>query len=654
MMLSFPVRYVSAAILALASLCRADGSAAQITSVVKPLRDIVPDCAFHCTRSFVQSDYPGNACSRGSDINCLCRTNTTSGLTLGEGALRCIYSFCVQQIRPSLSAYSICDSVRGALPKTHATITATIPFINPPAATEKTGGAGRTFPSSSNTTGTQTTTVPVSTSTTVISSQSNTTKCSHSVPSTPTTATHGKPTQTPESSNTLNSAAVIGISVASGISFAFIIGVLVFFCCRRVRRTHQNRQDPGFFEIGGFMTEPPEFCVPPTRRPTPGSQSCPITTNKGLTGRRAMSPFRTVAQNPAVVVTKPDYDRSPGYNSLGRIGLAISSESEHDGSSRSQETPRTLSDLLPDKPDLYPEPLRLSQQTNTPPHSGETPLEDDARRRRSIFGPSSGTNPSGSSSKEYGNMRFNRMRMIGLPPNPRAMKQGFSGGPPSARSPGQRRIPTYATGGIPGYGAGCSNPTSPVSPPDRANIKHWQDPHGVGYRSDLNRPLPRLPSPAASYQPPGSSETRLEPGDISNSHQPRGYARNSGVFRPLTPVTEVRAPGNNAREKTRHDYFNRPPSRYPAVHPVNEIVSRPRIVRQDDIKRVQIRRGKPQPKELQVPYSPEDYWLEHSRGQRRMYSGANPAVLNAAQRGSPPEHSLTPSRRGGDLILRVD
>ena len=672
-MLYSPVQCAFTVVLALSLLSLAEKSTAQNTTSATPLYDVVPNCAYECIETFIQLEYPEDVCSRRTDINCLCKKNTTSGLTFGEGALSCIFSFCRQQVQSSLSVYGICDSIPGALPKTHATITATVPLVNPPTTTAQTGrpgdGPGITSTSFSIYTRSHTTTKPVSTLTTIASSQSPVTTSNHLVSSTSPFTTAGQPSHTPESAQSLNSGAVIGISVASGISFAFIVGVVVFFCFRRCKGKRQAKKDPDFFEIGGVMSEPPEFSLPSTRRPTPGPQPPFSSMNRDLEGGRAITPFRTVGQNPAVVITKADHDTA-GYDSLGQIGLAVSSDSDFEDSSKSQTSPRTLSDLLPDKPDLYPGPLRVSRQNNHRPSSGETLFEEDTipPRQRSINGhPSSWTDSSVSTSKEYGNIPCNRMRMIGLPPNPRAPKQGFGGIPSNIRGLSQRNIPTYAIRGIqPGYGApGSSSQTSltsqsQLSDRESHTAKYWQDSDNVGYGSDLNQPfshdstLPQFPSPVASCPYPEKSGSHLEIPDINVNRQSSGWVR-----KPLTPVTEVRTPANNAQGRTNHDYFNSSPVRYPTVehstpHPVNEIVSRPRIVRQDDIKRVQIRKGKPQPKELQVPYSPEDYWLEHSRsqtptGRYEMYSGRNPT-----QRLPALEHNLTPSRRGADLILRVD
>lgn len=34
--------------------------------------DTVPGCALDCVESFINTNYPNNACSSGSDISCLC------------------------------------------------------------------------------------------------------------------------------------------------------------------------------------------------------------------------------------------------------------------------------------------------------------------------------------------------------------------------------------------------------------------------------------------------------------------------------------------------------------------------------------------------------------------------------------------------------
>ncbi|RMJ28283.1 hypothetical protein PHISP_00846 [Aspergillus sp. HF37] len=196
------------------------------------------------------------------------------------------------------------------------------------------------------------------------------------------------------------------------------------------------------------------------------------------------------------------------------------------------------------------------------------------------------------------------------------------------------------------------------------SARYSQDPGDASRRKDSEQPLAR--SVASRRASPC-----FEPAEV-DGRQPGGSALNAGCLRPLTPVKEAGTPANNAGTEARRGYFS---NAHWQPWTADEIVSRPRIVRGDDIRRVQIQMGRPQPRELQVPYSPDDYWSEHRRGHRTpgiagdvpwngdrgrgrgrgsgMYSGEM-RLLNATKPALPPEHNVTPSRRGADLILRVD
>jgi hypothetical protein len=181
-------------------------------------------------------------------------------------------------------------------------------------------------------------------------------------------------------------------------------------------------------------------------------------------------------------------------------------------------------------------------------------------------------------------------------------------------------------------------------------------------------------------------------GDSSSSSEFLRASRHSGGFRPLTPVREIRTPlremQNPMGESSNHGksstarYLSTTKSSGPGLHPLpappnplhpQEIISRPRIVRQDDIKRVQIRRGKPLPSpkdsEITVPYSPDDFWFEPKDAPSSGSAYILPAPRSSAnykkytskgqlgmpkKKPLPPERNLTPSRRGEDLILQVE
>ncbi|GLA11340.1 hypothetical protein AnigIFM62618_003634 [Aspergillus niger] len=672
------------------------------TASATSLSGLIPSCAADCIEEFIISDYPKGACSEW-DLGCLCRTNTTSGYSLGEAAFRCSLSLCSMKTVFSADLYDICDSVPGALPRTHATITATVmPTGSSPTQRTATTTTTATVPSTSSSssasnTGTgsssSTSSQPTSLSTEHTSVTTETFQSPLTIPTsqpfltaTGSATSSGQSASASASDSRLEPAAVIGVSVASGISGFFIMGVIIFFCCRKARRRKQDEKDH-FFEIGGVMSEPPDFTFPP-RRPT-GPRPMPGTTDRDSETSRLITPFEPRAQTPAVVVTGPGnhHNNSPmGVYSTDRIGFAMTSNSEAEGS-LSQSSPRTISDLLPDKPTLglYPEPLRLSRQKPPRPHSHATLFEEDMARPRSVFGaPYQNLNQPTSSSQTQESRRYNRAPMAGLPAHPRAMLHGFGEGQDgklAMRGPNYRRRPTYAESGSRVRYSNQDDTyesllqSSPVS--DAGEFVDRDRQHrGAGHV--------RLVGPASSQGvasgPFGGTDANnsmlynlddnFEDIDINGSTSRLDReSRHSGNLRPLTPVREVRTPTRESPTPNWEFASSDQPGlpRMPftrAVSPRQEIVSRPRIVRGDDIKRVQIRR-KPHAGGLTVPYSPEDYWLGHDPGPvletraRRQSTDSMRSIESVRghmpkKKPVPYERNVTPSRSGSDLILRVD
>ncbi|PLB53148.1 hypothetical protein P170DRAFT_349521 [Aspergillus steynii IBT 23096] len=705
-MLPYLLRLLFLVVSSLVPSCLAiDANEPQPTGAVVSPVDRVLDCAANCTREFIQTDYPNNACSQGLDIECLCRTNTNSGYTLGEAALRCSLAYCPLEAVLRSTVYSICDSIAGALPRTHATITATI--VTTPSPTSTTAAQTETAAPTGTLSSTLSTSSTISSefSESSRSSESKTTHVSTTLtsfespisitrtvqhPSSATTSDQASDTGAASKNSTLKPSAVIGVSVASGVSGFFIIGLIIFCCCRKARRRNQQAKDNNFFEIGGAMSEPPDFSLPP-KRPTPGpSNPSSRTTNEDSRPARLMSPFEYRSENPAVVVTKPGDDhanRNSRRISPSKIGFAFSSNSENEALS-SQSSQRTISDLLPEKPvyDLYPQPLRWSQQKTPRPASGATLFEEDVVRPRGGPGAPTPYMNSALLARYNSSRQHNRIPMAGLPDNPRAMMHGFEGrnnGSLTPRNPDPRKRPIYAH-----PGAGVHTPRhadiydAPSYNAERDRSTHhdnyvdnyWQQPD-LGYMGGAGMPSPRitarrsLRSPQPSNTAAGKSSGEFETININENTGSRRASRHSGTFRTLSPLKEVRTPTNIPPQR---DYFRddapvndpgrRPPST--AAGPASEVVSRPRVVRQDDIKRVQIRRGKPQPAGQAAPYGPEDYWDGYDRD---LFPDLNPHALVSdsrypvemmgrmpKKRAVPTERNLTPSRHGTDLILRVD
>ncbi|GLA57433.1 hypothetical protein AtubIFM54640_003567 [Aspergillus tubingensis] len=602
----------------------------------------------------------------------------------------------------SSDLYDICDSVPGALPRTHATITATVmPTGSSPTqktattttasvpSTSSSSSASDTGSGSSSSTFSQPTSFSTEhTSVTTETFRSPLTVPTSQLPSTTTSSatSSGQSASASASDSRLEPAAVIGVSVASGISGFFIVGVIIFFCCRKVRRRKQDEKDH-FFEIGGVMSEPPDFTFPP-RRPT-GPRPMPGTTDRDSETSRLITPFEPRAQTPAVVVTSPGnhHNDSPmGMYSADRIGFAVTSNSEAEGS-LSQSSPRTISDLLPDKPTLglYPEPLRLSRQKQPRPHSHATLFEEDMTRPRSALGaPYQNLNQPTSSSRAQDTWRYNRAPMAGLPAHPRAMLHGFGKGQDgklAMRGPNYRKRPTYAESASKVQASNQEDTyesllqSSPIS--DAGEFVDRDRQHrGAGHVRLVGPPSSQgvASGPFRGTDVNNSMlynlDDNFEDIDINGSTSRLDReSRHSGNLRPLTPVREIRTPTRESPtpnwELVSSDQPGLPRMPFSrAVSPRQEIVSRPRIVRRDDIKRVQIRR-KPHAGGLSAPYSPEDYWLGHDPGpvletQTRRQSTDSLRSI-ASVRGHMPkrkpvpyERNVTPSRSGSDLILRVD
>lgn len=430
------------------------------------------------------------------------------------------------------------------------------------------------------------------------------------------------------------------------------------------------------------MSEPPDFSFPP-RRPPMGPRPSPGTLNPESESARLVPPedaeYQPPAHYPAVVVTRPGEDygyRHTSANNTDRTGVQSPSNLDFDAASIASS--RTVSDLLPDKPtyELYPRPLRWSQHKKSRPSSGATfSIEENYTGSRKLPSPpmqKSGFAPENGKGK-------NRVPMAGLPPNPRAMMYGFGGPGQMAATKGtgigKRPVYSNAKENLQPSRQPALQGTLPYRPGhmdyDDDLDGYWQksdagfvgakviQPHGAARRAGMDRN-------SSSHYPGYDFEFGF--GDHNIGSDSRRASRYSGGFRPLTPVREIRTPMGELQDPMREDSSARGNSvRYPdgdLNKQPQEVISRPRIVRQDDIKRVQIRRGKVSPKEVTVPYCPDDYWLEQSNEQPSVYNAPrNSGEYNSAPKGklgmpkkkpSPWERNLTPSRRGADLILQVE
>lgn len=644
-MLFHPTYRILAAVLPLIALCSASTSVNSRSS----LWDVVPDCAKSCVENFASTEYTSADCSTISDMKCLCRTKTPSGLTIGEAALSCVYALCSETIIKSSGpdAYRVCNSVSDAVSETHKTITATtFPSASSTSTTEvtTTNSAAAATTSTSDTTPTTTsqpsTTLPTASTISSASAEITTyhptstgtgatiasvsTETSSSTSTNPSSPSSSSAASGENKDHHVSAGTVIGVSVVSGVAGSFIIGVVVFLICKRWRQNNQVEDPDSGFEIGGAMTEPPGFSrdSSPGRGPgpSPGSGS---TTFAALVNRPEMSQstrsLQPGSQRPPRLVT-PEIDEPHSEpRGRGRIGLAVSSDSEWGGSPRTLSSQATLAEPLQNQGiGLYPKPLRWTHR----PISEETLFEEEDEYQQGITG------RLGNAAQITGSPRMRTG--LPLPANPRAFKDGF----PTQqflRTPGQQR---------PGQNRNLTpdSTTRGLTPP---------------FAGPTFRTSAALNSTSAQMDSSGGS-----------SHESSSNNLLSTYF--TTAQGRILSGAHNQRDPT----MQTPSS---TLGPPAEIVSRPRIVRGDNIKRVQIRSSPRPSSEVGAPWGPDDLWLERGRGRDMPASSSDvpyPSEINpgavgypsspkktpegAPKRVSSTSRNLTPSRRGQDLILRVD
>lgn len=273
-MLLHPVYRILATLLPLVARCSAEGSDDDASL---DLSKSIPECAQTCVENFIKTQYSSQDCASLSDTDCICRTTASDGLTLGEAALGCVYALCSAKVVKSSNVYHICDSVAGAQAGTHATITATTfaaPRSTSSAAVSTTSSTASSYSpenvvasSTSSSITTASSIAPEITSSPGVPNAASTStgqSTDHSTASPTTSSTTPSPTPNEEEQKqAVSPAAVIGVSVSSGLAGCFIIVVAVVFCCRRWRNKNQVRADSPetghHFEIGGTMAEPPGF-----------------------------------------------------------------------------------------------------------------------------------------------------------------------------------------------------------------------------------------------------------------------------------------------------------------------------------------------------------------------------------------------------------
>ena len=503
---------------------------ASMESLPPGLAQTIPTCAQGCLESFITSNFPSSSCGTHPAFGCLCVTSSTSGLTIGEGGLECLFSACPNydiDNTVALEVYEVCAEVQGAKPNTHPTLTATSTTVasatNQVQATPTvsnnfslSSGLRSTFPSASsvafgsNTAITTATTSPSSVSqTTSPLDYAQTTKAGsggvgpYTTPTTTTTTTTSSTSSTAAATSSsavaapaaatkpvLTNPQIAGVTVAC--LGAAIIGFGLCFICCCLRRKHRKRKSGWSFggdKIIDSEETTPDMAVINGRQfehhPQPSS-----------------SPAVEAAPPPRrqLRIVTPSTSSDDGWNRYQRgmnpgeeMALAVHppplKSSNH--SPIDPTTPasyRTSSQLLPDKPtySLFPPPLRVTPRNSSAP-AGLRPSGSAAQQRGNPPYPKYSPRFPSNMDTSQANLQTGSSRQRSLsdpfyddfnrspPQNDNPYVQGFQ-----TRSPGSSRpVPS-------------NNPGA------------WTTPNGI-----VRKPLPPLQSPSARGLRSASSKSQL-------------------------------------------------------------------------------------------------------------------------------------------------
>ncbi|KAI1459165.1 hypothetical protein F4805DRAFT_455943 [Annulohypoxylon moriforme] len=337
------------------------------------IQNFVPTCAQPCLESFIQGNFPSSGCTSNPTLECLCTTTSSSGYTLGEGALQCISAevqrgVCNENVTGGSvkhDAYLMCSKIANSLPNTHSILTATI-------ADSPTGGSASIILSPTGTEAGTVTSILAPTASSTISMAATTNPAA--------------PSATPAPSPSLNGAQVAGIIV--GVAGAIIITFIAILVARHFRRRNFPDLEDGLLQPGDdrgkpgtssskntgpmvisapfrrfstshpdprpYRTAPPRFPSPPPNpisptnpfhTPNPNNEYADVVASRSQNTTPAGSPeiparrprSRLLPAKPALSVKIPSVRPPPPPEPLSRPRAAVTRMA----SSRTQRTDRT-------------------------------------------------------------------------------------------------------------------------------------------------------------------------------------------------------------------------------------------------------------------------------------------------------------------------
>ncbi|KAJ4990101.1 Def1-like protein [Stagonosporopsis vannaccii] len=307
------------------------------------LQQDIPSCAHSCIQSSLSQRFP-IACTAEGDLECLCSRYSTTGESLGEVALGCVYASC-SSIDTAASAYNVCLGQKNAVLPTKTALT-----IVPSSTSSK--------PSTSSTTSRALISSSVSTSRATITSIRRTTlqtKASSSqsvfvdsisVPASATSTSSSTPTSiaapaVKDERPRMTPAQIAGLTVAAVAAFIIAIGLMalsVFLRRRKERKStfvNEKDEDRRRQQLARFSHYVPVDDIPASSISLPIGPPPPTAQRDGPRYPRLVtpSPFSTLGMSSSGsgrTIVRPGVGTSASTTSvpMSQIGLAISAELE--------------------------------------------------------------------------------------------------------------------------------------------------------------------------------------------------------------------------------------------------------------------------------------------------------------------------------------
>ena len=299
------------------------------TTLPREVQISVPQCAQLCLDNYIKQEY---SCA-DNDYDCLCRQYSLQGFTLGELAYVCLEKECEQANKEdSRSAYFLCASKAGAVRPTHRTLTLPATTASPSGISKTTPETARTISRSHRSTNFHTANSEPTRSTGTTDSAMPATMVPHPSRPTSTPSTTAAGAASTLHSTGLNGAQSAGISIAAiGTVVIVIAAIYLIICFRRRRVTH--RADRKSYD---FVDE-----APPRFSPFNYGYADPRGPLGGFHDRRAELMAEKTNLHPQWYQSRPGHGHFKQYEKHNEVSP---------NSYGSNDTKRTLSQLLPDKP----------------------------------------------------------------------------------------------------------------------------------------------------------------------------------------------------------------------------------------------------------------------------------------------------------------